>query len=112
MKSLAIPLVLLLLYPFQSGAEEAAGKKEVTDAERNEFTQDFLDFDLNKDNLIDAQEVRAQFKGELDQKELHQFFLDVDKDLSGTITLEEYIDYAVNLMAAGGSDEKAAPKTE
>ena len=36
-------------------------------------TKDFLDFDLNKDKQIDAQEVRAQFKGELDAKELHQF---------------------------------------
>ena len=35
--------------------------------------KDFLDFDLNKDKQIDAQEVRAQFKGELDAKELHQF---------------------------------------
>ncbi|CAK9063335.1 Hypothetical protein SCF082_LOCUS32813 [Durusdinium trenchii] len=65
-----------------------------------EFKQDFLDFDLNKDNQIDAQEVRAQFKGELDAKELHQFFLDVDKDLSGTISMDEYIDYAASLNTA------------
>lgn len=67
----------------------------------SEFKQDFLEFDLNKDNQIDAQEVRAQFKGELDGKELHQFFVDVDRDLSGTISLEEYIDYAAALNAAG-----------
>ena len=66
----------------------------------SEFKQDFLEFDLNRDNQIDAQEVRAQFKGELDAKELHQFFIDVDKDASGTISLEEYINYAASLHAA------------
>ncbi|CAJ1377965.1 unnamed protein product [Effrenium voratum] len=68
-----------------------------------EFKQDFLEFDLNKDNQIDAQEVRAQFKGNLDAKELHQFFIDVDKDLSGTISLQEYVDYAASLNSGGES---------
>ena len=66
-------------------------------ADESEFKQDFLEFDLNKDNQIDAQEVRAQFKGELDAKELHQFFIDVDQDLSGTISMQEYINYAASL---------------
>ena len=69
----------------------------VEDAKLAEFTQDFIDFDLNKDDFIDAQEIRTQFKGDLDPKELHQFFLDVDKDMSGTVTLPEYIDYAISL---------------
>lgn len=69
-------------------------------ADDSEFKQDFLEFDLNKDNQIDAQEVRSQFKGELDAKELHQFFIDVDQDLSGTISMQEYIDYAAALNSA------------
>merc|ERR1712007_403253 len=76
-------------------ADKAA--KKPTDSELAEYKQDFVDFDLNKDNHIDAQEVRSQFKGDLDPKELHQFFIDVDKDSSGTVTLKEYIDYAVTL---------------
>mmetsp|Transcript_87385 Transcript_87385/g.209042 ORF Transcript_87385/g.209042 Transcript_87385/m.209042 type:complete len:103 (-) Transcript_87385:40-348(-) len=75
-------------------AEEA---KQPTAQQAEEFQQDFLDFDLNKDKQIDAQEVRTQFKGELDPKELHQFFIDVDQDLSGTISLQEYISYASSL---------------
>ena len=63
-------------------------------ADDSEFKQDFLEFDLNKDNQIDAQEVRSQFK------ELHQFFIDVDQDLSGTISMQEYIDYAAALNSA------------
>merc|ERR1712196_99931 len=77
-------------------AEEKEAKKP-TDSELAEYKRDFIDFDLNKDNQIDAQEVRSQFKGDLDPKELHQFFIDVDKDSSGTVTLQEYIDYAVTL---------------
>ncbi|CAJ1352020.1 unnamed protein product [Effrenium voratum] len=76
-----------------------------------EFKQDFLEFDLNKDNQIDAQEVRAQFKGNLDAKELHQFFIDVDKDLSGTISLQEYVDYAASLNSGGESTSNPYRKT-
>ncbi|CAJ1377967.1 unnamed protein product [Effrenium voratum] len=91
-------------------AAAAASEQELL-----EFKQDFLEFDLNKDNQIDAQEVRAQFKGNLDAKELHQFFIDVDKDLSGTISLQdmgqtqfvhslqEYVDYAASLNSGGES---------
>eukprot|EP00933_Yihiella_yeosuensis_P069012 TRINITY_DN75113_c0_g1_i2.p1 TRINITY_DN75113_c0_g1~~TRINITY_DN75113_c0_g1_i2.p1 ORF type:complete len:107 (-),score=31.75 TRINITY_DN75113_c0_g1_i2:80-400(-) len=71
-----------------------------------EFKQDFLDFDSNKDGEIDAQEVRAQFKGDLEVKELHQFFIDVDKDKSGTLTLEEYVTYATSLAAAEDASKK------
>eukprot|EP00401_Gymnodinium_catenatum_P012298 CAMPEP_0117528760 /NCGR_PEP_ID=MMETSP0784-20121206/37483_1 /TAXON_ID=39447 /ORGANISM="" /LENGTH=104 /DNA_ID=CAMNT_0005325061 /DNA_START=70 /DNA_END=384 /DNA_ORIENTATION=- len=79
--------------------EEDTKKKQPTDAEVAEYKQDFVDFDLNKDNKIDAQEVRSQFKGDLDPTELHQFFIDADKDSTGTVTLEEYIDYAATLIS-------------
>merc|ERR1711904_482038 len=80
-------------------ADEAPAptKDAPNDSQVAEFKQDFLDFDLNKDDQIDAQEVRANYKGDLDPKELHQFFLDTDKDDSGTVTLQEYIDYAITL---------------
>merc|ERR1719229_1477463 len=90
--------VCAALVMWQAIAEEAdAGKKQPTDTELAEYKQDFIDFDLNKDDQIDAQEVRSQFKGDLDPRELHQFFIDVDKDNTGTVTLQEYIDYAVTL---------------
>jgi Ca2+-binding EF-hand superfamily protein len=93
-------LVLIAAQVASSWAQQVAsadGQPPIEDAKLSEFTQDFLDFDLNKDDFIDAQEIRTQFKGDLDPKELHQFFLDVDKDNSGTVTLPEYIDYAISL---------------
>jgi len=71
--------------------------KPVTDAQMIEFKQDFVDVDFNRDNVMDAQEVRAHFKGGIGNVELYQFFLDSDKDHSGSITLQEYVDYATML---------------
>lgn len=71
--------------------------KPVTSAQMAEFKQDFLDVDFNKDNVMDAQEVRAHFKGGIATVELFQFFIDSDKDMTGSITLQEYIDYAAML---------------
>ena len=42
-----------------------------------EYKQDFIDFDLNKDNRIDAQEIRTQFKGELDPKVTRVFDFEI-----------------------------------
>mmetsp|Transcript_95160 Transcript_95160/g.274011 ORF Transcript_95160/g.274011 Transcript_95160/m.274011 type:complete len:118 (-) Transcript_95160:312-665(-) len=79
----------------------AAGDAAPSEQQTSEWKQDFFEFDMNKDSLIDAQEVRANFHGELDPRELHKFFIDVDKDNTGTLTLQEYIDYAVTLTNFG-----------
>merc|ERR1719159_1280027 len=71
--------------------------KPVTNAQLQEFKQDFLDVDFNKDEVMDAQEVRAHFKGGISAVELYQFFMDSDKDQSGSISLQEYVDYAALL---------------
>merc|ERR1740130_1534071 len=71
--------------------------KPVTNAQLQEFKQDFLDVDFNKDDVMDAQEVRAHFKGGISTVELYQFFLDSDKDQTGSISLQEYVNYAAML---------------
>ncbi|CAE8643539.1 unnamed protein product [Polarella glacialis] len=71
--------------------------RPVTDAQMHEFKQDFVDVDFNKDDQMDAQEVRAHFKGSISDAELFQFFLDSDKDTSGDVSLQEYVDYAAML---------------
>mmetsp|Transcript_104989 Transcript_104989/g.208723 ORF Transcript_104989/g.208723 Transcript_104989/m.208723 type:complete len:118 (+) Transcript_104989:71-424(+) len=73
--------------------------KPVSEGQMTEFKQDFVDVDFNYDNVMDAQEVRAHFtgKGGISNLELYQFFLDSDKDMSGTISLQEYVDYAAML---------------
>lgn len=71
--------------------------RPVTEAQLAEYKQDFIDVDFNKDDVMDAQEVRAHFKGGISNSELYQFFQDSDKDKSGTITLQEYVNYAAML---------------
>mmetsp|Transcript_16204 Transcript_16204/g.37278 ORF Transcript_16204/g.37278 Transcript_16204/m.37278 type:complete len:143 (+) Transcript_16204:110-538(+) len=71
--------------------------KPVSEAQLQEFIQDFLDVDFDKNDEMDAQEVRAHFKTGISTMELYQFFLDSDKDASGTISLQEYVDYAAML---------------
>merc|ERR1712224_949151 len=68
--------------------------RPVTPAQMAEFKQDFIDVDFNKDAVMDAQEVRAHFKGGISTVELYQFFLDSDKDQSGAVSLQEYVNYA------------------
>jgi len=62
-----------------------------------EFRQDFKDFDLDSNGNIDPQEIRAQFKGDLDNEELFTFITDVDTDHDGLVKLQEYINYASQL---------------
>eukprot|EP00439_Symbiodinium_sp_Y106_P042242 s3811_g5.t1 len=71
---------------------ELSTPKPVTAAQMQEFKQDFVD-----DDQMDAQEVRAHFKGGISDVELYQFFLDSDKDQSGDVSLQEYVDYAAML---------------
>merc|ERR1719188_1280487 len=73
--------------------------KPVSEAQMAEFKQDFVDVDFNKDDEMDAQEVRAHFegKGGIANLELYHFFLDSDRDMSGTTSLQEYVDYAALL---------------
>merc|ERR1712232_243538 len=73
--------------------------KPITEGQMTEFKQDFVEVDFNNDDVMDAQEVRAHFgaKGGIANLELYQFFLDSDKDMSGSISLQEYVDYAALL---------------
>merc|ERR1719261_1115245 len=71
--------------------------KPVTNAQLQEFKQDFLDVDFNRDAVMDGQEVRAHFKGGISNVELYQFFMDSDKDQTGSISLQEYVNYAAML---------------
>ncbi|KAJ1610827.1 EF-hand domain-containing protein [Cryptosporidium canis] len=58
-------------------------------AELSQFEKEFLEFDLNRDGLIDAQEIRT-IRTAVTLLELHQFFWEIDVDSSGTISLQEY----------------------
>eukprot|EP00922_Rhytidocystis_sp_ex-Travisia-forbesii_P034258 GHVS01050880.1.p1 GENE.GHVS01050880.1~~GHVS01050880.1.p1 ORF type:complete len:179 (+),score=45.39 GHVS01050880.1:424-960(+) len=69
----------------------------VTPEEFDDYKRDFMEFDLNRDGLIDAHELRAAFQQDkVEAEELYQFFMDVDTDSSGTVTEMEYLEYALN----------------
>ena len=88
---IVVGLVLLLGLCEVSSAEEETKKQQLLIRRWHStscFNQDFIDFYINEGE-IDAQEARAQFKGDLDSRELHQFFIDIDKDNSRTVTLPE-----------------------
>eukprot|EP00930_Biecheleria_cincta_P101355 TRINITY_DN92992_c0_g1_i1.p1 TRINITY_DN92992_c0_g1~~TRINITY_DN92992_c0_g1_i1.p1 ORF type:complete len:112 (+),score=27.75 TRINITY_DN92992_c0_g1_i1:153-488(+) len=87
----------LIAIPPHIQAMQLSTPKPVTEAQLHEFKQDFVDVDFNKDDQMDAQEVRAHFKGGITDVELYQFFLDSDKDMSGDVSLQEYVDYAAML---------------
>eukprot|EP00933_Yihiella_yeosuensis_P023780 TRINITY_DN18497_c1_g1_i1.p1 TRINITY_DN18497_c1_g1~~TRINITY_DN18497_c1_g1_i1.p1 ORF type:complete len:115 (+),score=22.52 TRINITY_DN18497_c1_g1_i1:69-413(+) len=78
-------------------AIQVSTPKPVTDGQMKEFKQDFVDVDFNRDDLMDGQEVRAHFKGGISDVELFHFFLDCDTDMSGDISLQEYVNYAAML---------------
>uniref|UniRef100_A0A0G4HZG9 EF-hand domain-containing protein n=1 Tax=Chromera velia CCMP2878 TaxID=1169474 RepID=A0A0G4HZG9_9ALVE len=69
--------------------------RDMTPEQIEEFKTDFINFDYNKDGFVDAQEVRQGFQHELSDEDLYEFFLDADVDLSGTVSMEEYLDHAI-----------------
>eukprot|EP00434_Breviolum_minutum_P017493 symbB.v1.2.015439.t1/scaffold1121.1/size137196/7 len=66
-------------------------------AEEAEYKRDFVEFDINKDNQIDFQEFRLHVRGELDEVHLRRLLVDMDKDQSGTISMDEYLSYALSM---------------
>ena len=52
--------------------------------------KDFIAFDLNSDNYVDASEVRQVHKS-IKQEEVSAFFIAADANEDGLITLSEYV---------------------
>ena len=63
----------------------------LTDEQRERYTKDFNIFDENKDGFIDPTEVRTTFAN-LGPQEVSSFFIAVDFNEDGLITLQEYLD--------------------
>merc|ERR1719387_1206306 len=77
----------------------SSGKVVITDEMREEYTSDFIAFDSDRNNLLDAQEVIANFQGAVQSREMQEFFFTADVNNDGKVSLPEYIDYAADLTA-------------
>ena len=72
--------------------EEQRHKDEEEEAHSTEALEaQFIHYDLNKDGLLDAAEIRSAFGNKIDPAVLFQFFLRVDTDESGTMSKQEYL---------------------
>jgi Ca2+-binding EF-hand superfamily protein len=80
-------------------------EKQETQPSSN-YVKDFEMYDLDKNRLIDPQEVRTVYgmDGSLSEEELHAFWSAVDPKNQGFFNLEDFISYAVR-HAAQDSDE-------
>jgi hypothetical protein len=86
----------------QSAVPTPAGgkvKPVVSNEQREEYTSDFVAFDSDRNNVLDAQEVTANFQGQVKPREMHEFFRTADTNSDGKVSLMEYIDYAAELTA-------------
>ena len=54
--------------------------------------------------------MQANFRGEVQMREMHEFFKLADIDYDGKVSLEEYIKYASDLT--GDSSDKKQEKQE
>ncbi|KAF4700037.1 hypothetical protein FOZ63_012814 [Perkinsus olseni] len=77
---------------------EDGGDKHAGSRTDQQYEEDFKDFDTNNDGGIDPQEVRAVYKGFMDQADLFKFYSEADKNEDGLIELDEYKAYVRSLL--------------
>ncbi len=59
------------------------------------YIEDFNSYDLDKNGLIDPQEIRTVYHGTLLEEDLKAFWDAVDVDNNGFFDLKKYVDYAL-----------------
>lgn len=69
----------------------------IPEDEERMFRDEFLEFDMNKDGLLDAQEVR-KLHSDVESPEIVHFFANVDLDGTGTVTIDEYLAYLMTVV--------------
>ena len=94
---LAATTLLIMMTPFecQPTSDDVVNTMEELNIE--DLTQQFRDFDLNKDGYNDAGEIRQAMPG-ITEDHLASIFHQFDLDMDGVFTLEEYLNlYNVKL---------------
>ena len=67
-----------------------------TEELKQQEINDFIDYDLNQDGYIDASEIRTK-KPDITQEEVSEFYIKIDANEDGRLTLPEYHDYHLSL---------------
>ncbi|CRG97999.1 centrin, putative [Plasmodium gallinaceum] len=62
----------------------------ISEEEKEEVYLEFAEYDLNRDGLIDAEEITLVLKN-MKKSDFVNFFIKVDLDSSGTISFDEYM---------------------
>ncbi|GAB64370.1 hypothetical protein PCYB_011030 [Plasmodium cynomolgi strain B] len=63
---------------------------DMTEEEKEEVYEEFVEYDLNRDGLIDAEEIISVLKN-MKKPDFIKFFTKVDLNSSGTISFSEYM---------------------
>ncbi|GAW78868.1 centrin [Plasmodium gonderi] len=63
---------------------------DMSEEEKENIYEEFVDYDLNRDGLIDAEEISIVLKN-MKKPDFIKFFTKVDLDSSGTISINEYM---------------------
>ncbi|CAA9986095.1 centrin, putative [Plasmodium knowlesi strain H] len=63
---------------------------DMSEEEKEEVYGEFVQYDLNRDGLIDAEEITSVLKN-MKKPDFIKFFIKVDLNSSGTISLNEYM---------------------
>eukprot|EP00382_Lankesteria_abbotti_P004414 CAMPEP_0113850716 /NCGR_PEP_ID=MMETSP0372-20130328/4092_1 /TAXON_ID=340204 /ORGANISM="Lankesteria abbotti" /LENGTH=102 /DNA_ID=CAMNT_0000821151 /DNA_START=68 /DNA_END=376 /DNA_ORIENTATION=+ /assembly_acc=CAM_ASM_000359 len=74
-------------------------KAHASQAMMAQYHEDFGSFDGNSDGLLDAYEIRVQLDNDQEENIL-SFFSHYDTDDSGTITFDEYLNFAISANSA------------
>ncbi|ANQ05712.1 Uncharacterized protein PCOAH_00000190 [Plasmodium coatneyi] len=63
---------------------------DMSEEEKEEVYEEFAEYDLNRDGLIDAEEITSVLKN-MKKLDFIKFFTKVDLNSSGTISFNEYM---------------------
>jgi Ca2+-binding EF-hand superfamily protein len=99
---------LLLSFWSVAAAEEEWARENELDAQKEALKEgrskenieaDFKEYDMDKNGVLDAADIRARFQKSLEPAMLFQFFVDADSNEDGVITLDEYFTFTTSIDA-------------